>query len=103
VAYFFGTPSIRQGTLTRRQRSDFFGLRLQLPHVTTSLTTQSRGNPVKYLVQGHNKRTCRPISTLTLFYAQRQAGKLWIPTFKVFSSDSAKDSNPRLLTTRRTL
>jgi len=52
---FFSTFFIRfrysfiyQGTSTRRQRSDLFG----------------RGNPVKCLAQGHNKRTCQPISTL---------------------------------------
>jgi len=48
------------------------------------------------LDQEHNKRTCRPISTLTLFKAERQAGKLRIPTFKVFWSDSAKESIYRL-------
>jgi len=31
---------------------------------------------VKCLAQGHNKRTCRLISTLTLLNAERQAGKL---------------------------
>jgi len=31
---------ICQGTSTRRQRSDLFGLRVKLPLVTTSLTTQ---------------------------------------------------------------
>jgi len=31
---------ICQGTSTRRQRSDLFGLRVKLPPVTTSLTTQ---------------------------------------------------------------
>jgi len=31
---------ICQGTATRRQRSDHFGLRVKLPPVTTSLTTQ---------------------------------------------------------------
>jgi len=39
-------------------------------------TTLGGGNPVKCLVQGYNKRTCRPIFTLSLFYAKRQAGKL---------------------------
>jgi len=29
-----------------------------------------------FLAQGHNKRTCRPISTLTLLNAERQAGML---------------------------
>jgi len=32
--------------------------------------------PVKCLAQGHNKRTCRPIFTLSLFDAERQAGTL---------------------------
>jgi len=31
---------ICQGTSTRRQRSDLVGLRVKLPPVTTSLTTQ---------------------------------------------------------------
>jgi len=53
-----------------------FGLRIKLPPVTTSLTTQGRGNPVKCLAQRHNKRTCRRIPTLTLLNAERQAGKL---------------------------
>jgi len=43
----------------------------------------SRGNHVECLAQGH-KQTCRPISTLPLFYAERQAGKLRIATFQVF-------------------
>jgi len=30
-------------------------------------------------------------STLTLLNAERQAGKLWIPTFKVFWSDSTRN------------
>jgi len=32
--------------------------------------------PVKWLAQEHNKRTCRSILTLSLFNAERQAGKL---------------------------
>jgi len=35
----------------------------------------------------HYKWTCQPISTLTLLNAERQAGKLRIPTFKVLWSD----------------
>jgi len=35
-----------------------------------------KGKPVKCLAQRHNKRTCRLIFTLSLFYAERQAGKL---------------------------
>jgi len=35
-----------------------------------------RGNRVKCLAQGHKKRTCRPIFTLSLFYAERKAEKL---------------------------
>jgi len=41
--------------------------------------------------------------TQFLFNAECQAGKLWIPTFKVLWSDSAKESNPGLPSTRRTL
>jgi len=41
---------------------------------------KGKGNPVKCLVLGHNKWTCRSISKLTLQNAERQAGKLWIPT-----------------------
>jgi len=37
---------------------------------------EDRDNPVKYLAQGHNKRTCWRITTLTLLNAERQAGKL---------------------------
>jgi len=55
---------ICQGASTRRQRSDLIGLRVKLP----------------------------PISTLTLLNAECQAGKLWIPTFKVFWYDLAKKS-----------
>jgi len=33
------------------------------------------GWPLKFLAQEHNKRTCRPIFTLSLFYAERQTGK----------------------------
>jgi len=52
-----------QGTSTRRQRRDLFGLRVKLPPATTSLTTQwYRGNPVKSLTQGHNKRTIAGVS-----------------------------------------
>jgi len=68
----------------RPQQSDLFCLRVKLPPVTTSLTTQARGNPIKCLAQGHNKQTCLLISTQTLLNAERQTGKLWIPTFKVF-------------------
>jgi len=58
------------------------------------LPLKGRGNPFKRVAHGRNKRTCRFISTLTLLNAERQAGKLWIPSFKVFWSDSARESNP---------
>jgi len=55
---------------------------VKLSLVTTCLKPlKGRGNPVKCLAQGHDKRTCRPAFTLSLFNAERQAGKLWIPTF----------------------
>jgi len=37
---------------------------------------EGSGNSVKYLTQGRNKQTCRPISTIALLNAERQAGKL---------------------------
>jgi len=37
---------------------------------------KGRGNPVKCFAQGHKKQTCRPIFTLSLLFAERQAGKL---------------------------
>jgi len=62
-----GTSSlICQGTSTRRQRNDFFGLRVKLPPVTTNRTTQSRGNPAKCPAQGHSKRNCQLDSFFTL-------------------------------------
>jgi len=42
------------------------------------------------------------ISTLS-FIAEHEAWKLWIPTFKVFWSDSTRKSKPVLPTMRRTL
>jgi len=79
-----------QSISTRWQRRDRFSFRFKLLSVTIS--------PVKCLAQRHNKRTSRPTFTLSLFYAERQAVKLWILTFKVFWSDSARDSNPGLPT-----
>jgi len=41
MAYrYFRYSFICQGTSTMRQRSNLFGLRVKLPPVTTSLTTQ---------------------------------------------------------------
>jgi len=37
---------------------------------------KGRGNPIKCLAQGHNKRICRPIFILALLNAEHQAGKL---------------------------
>jgi len=56
-----------------------------------------RGNPVKCLAQRHNKWTCRLVFILSL-YAERQAGKLWISTFKVFWFVSAREFRPSLPT-----
>jgi len=55
VKFRFRYSVICQGTSTRRQKRDHFSVRVRLPPVTTSLTTQSRGNPVKCFAQGHNK------------------------------------------------
>jgi len=40
--------------------------------------------------QGYNKRTYRPTFTLSLFYDERQAGKLGILDFKVIWPDSPR-------------
>jgi len=40
-------------------------------------SNKGRWNSVKCLAQRHNKRTCRPTFPLSLFYAERQVGKLW--------------------------
>jgi len=94
---------ICQGTSTNRQRRSLFGLRVKLYLLLPVLTTQRyKMQSGKYLAQVHNKRTCRPIFTLTLFYAERQAEKLSISTFRIFWSDSATESNLGLPTTRRT-
>jgi len=45
---------ISQGTSTRRERRDLFGLSVKLPLVTINLPTQRKGNPVKCLAQEHN-------------------------------------------------
>jgi len=57
---------------------------------------KGRSNPVKCLAQGHNKQTCQPISTLTLYMliAKRPARKLRIPTYKVFWFDLARLAGP---------
>jgi len=96
LRYSFICQSTSISELERRNLFGFESNCLMLLPVDPLL---GRGNnPVKSLVQRHNKRTCRPIFTLSLFYAQLQAGKLWIPTFKVFWTDSAMESNPGLST-----
>jgi len=73
----FRTSFICQGTSTRRQRSDLFrSLSQAATCYYQSKPLIGRGNLVKCLVQGQNKRTSRPISTLTLLNAERQARKL---------------------------
>jgi len=62
----FRSSFICQGTSTRRQRSDLFGLQVK--------PLKGRGNPVKCLAQGHNKRICPPISTLTLLMLNVKQG-----------------------------
>jgi len=73
-----GTCSfICQDTSTRSSEVTFFVFRVKLPPVTTSLTTQKVETiPLSAFAQGHNKRICRPISTISLISAERQAGKL---------------------------
>ena len=52
------------------------------------------GRPVKCLAQGHNKRTCRLVLHNLPINAERQAGKLRMPFFKVFWYDSTRGMNP---------
>ena len=53
------------------------------------------GRLVKCLAQGHNKRTCRLVLYNLPINAERQAGKLRMPFFKVLWYDSTKRMNPR--------
>jgi len=59
--------------------------------------------PGPCLAQGHQANLPTCLDTIPFLNAERQARKLWIPTFKVFWSDSAMEWNPGLRTTRRTL
>ena len=70
-----GCPSCLQPFLRRENWSPVFHIKM--------------GRPVKHLARGHNKRTCRIGFNLSL-NAERPAGKLWIPFFKVFMYDSKK-------------
>jgi len=86
----FGDSGLGLGThlfvkATRRQQNDLFGLRVKLPPVTTSLTTQSELAVPAYL------------HTLILLNAERQAGNgnddytafRHISLIKIFENDSA--------------
>ena len=53
------------------------------------------GRPVKCLAQGHNKQTCQLVLHNLPINAERQAGKLRMPFFKVFWYDSTRGMNPR--------
>jgi len=70
--------------------SCFFSLRLKLSPYQSN-HSKVDAIPVKCLAQGHNKRICRSISTLALSDAERQARKLWIPTFNEVWCDSVKE------------
>jgi len=91
LEWLFRYSFICQGTSIRRQRVTFSVFESSCHLLLPVKPLIGKGNPVKCLAQGHNERTCRPISTLTLLNVERQAGKLWIPTFKVFWSDSARN------------
>jgi len=45
---------------------------------------KDRGNPVKCLAQGHNKQTCRPISTLSLLMLNVNQGSCEYQLLKSF-------------------
>jgi len=46
---------------------------------------KGRGNPVKCLAQGHNKRTCRHISTISLLMLNAKQGSCEYQLLKYFS------------------
>jgi len=99
---------ICQGTSTRRQRRDLFGLPSSqaVTCFYQSNYSKGRGNPVKCLDQGHNKRTCRLIFTLSPFLcwtSSREAVntniKFWPDSAREFES-WVTDYEPDIRTTR---
>jgi len=74
IIFRFRYSFICQGTSTGRQQSDLFALCVKLSPVTTSLILEGRGNPVKCLAQRHNKRTYRPVFTLSLIMLNAKHG-----------------------------
>ena len=63
--------------------------------VWTTCLPHKGGGPVECLAQGHKKRACWLVLHNLPMIAKRQAGKLWIPFFKVFWYDSTREINPR--------
>ena len=63
---------------------------------TTCLPREDGGIPLSALIKDTASKLASLFSTLSLFYAERQAGKLRIPFFKVFWYDSNREINPRL-------
>ena len=61
----------------------------------TCLPHKGGGVPLSALPKDTTSKLAGLFSTLSLFYAERQAGKLWIPVFKVFWYDSTWGMNPR--------
>ena len=61
---------------------------------TICLPHKDGGVPLSALPKDTTRKLASLFSTLSLF-AERQAGKLWIPFFKVFWYDSTWEMNPR--------
>jgi len=75
---------ICQGTSTKRQRSNLFDLESNCPLLLPVYPLIGRGNPVKCLAERYDKRTCRRMFTLSVCYAERQAGSCEYQLLKSF-------------------
>ena len=60
----------------------------------TCLPHKGGGVPLSALPKDTTSKLAGLFFTLSLLYAERQAGKLWIPFFKVFWYDSTLGMNP---------
>jgi len=96
-SYCFAMPSHPTSLSKMHTSHKMLGCRTAIVIAVCSFTKlprpgDSKGTIVVFEISG----TCRPILTLFLFIAERQAGKLWLPTFKVYWSDSTREPNSSL-------
>jgi len=93
---------ICQGTSTKRQRTWAKGPFRFSSQTATCYYHSNHSKVEAILLSALPKGTTSELAGLPLhylfFYAERQARKLWIPTLKVFWSDSTRESNPGLPT-----